>query len=275
MRNLIPYFQNRALSNDEMRRRVPSIFAEAPIAGVSGRYSFLPTASVLESMRDAGWLPVDCGEQRVNLPERRGFQKHMLRFQRQEDIGTERENRGEVVLFNSHDRSCAYQIHAGIFRFVCANGLIVADETFERISIKHSGFRPETVIEGSLQVLDSIPQLMDSVEQMKARRLSLVERKALAIGAIAARWENPETAPVSADKVLEPHRIQDAGNDLYSTLNVVQENIIRGGQKEFRRRDPRTSRRFARTRGVKGLDENLRLNKALWHMAEALRKGDI
>jgi hypothetical protein len=48
----------------------------------------------------------------------------------------------ELVLINSHDRSSAYQLHAGLFRFGCGDGMIVADATFEPISIRHSGFRP-------------------------------------------------------------------------------------------------------------------------------------
>jgi len=269
------FFENRALSKDELRRRVPSVFAETPIAGVSGRYTFLPTATVLDRMQDAGWMPVDCGEQRVNLPERRGFQKHMIRFQRRDDIGTESENRAEVVLLNSHDRSSAYQIHAGIFRFVCSNGMIIADETFEHISIKHYGFNPDSVIEGSMRVLDSIPQIMGNIEAMKARRLSPAESRALAVGAIAMRWDDPAKAPVSPEKILQPRRAADDKSDLYTTVNVIQENVIRGGQKEHGRRHPDTRRPFPRTRGVRGIDENVKLNKALWHMAEALRKWEI
>lgn len=268
-------YQNRALSNEELRSRVPSVFAANPIAGVSERYTFLPTASVLDGMRANGWAPVDASEQRVNVAERRGFQKHMLRFQRLEHIGTEAENRPEVVLLNSHDRSSAYQIHAGIFRFVCSNGLIIADSTFEHISIKHYGFNPDSVIEGSFRVLESIPQLMENVEAMKARRLSSVECRALAVGALALRWEDPSSAPVSPEKLLTPRRGADDQSDLYTVVNVVQENLMRGGQKDFARRDPRTLRRFPRTRGVKAIDENVKLNKALWHMAEELRKGSI
>lgn len=268
-------YHNRALSNAELRSRVPSIFAAAPIHGVSERYAFLPTAVVVDRLGSAGWLPVDCGEQRVNLPERRGFQKHMLRFQRRDDIGTERENRTEVVLLNSHDRSSAYQIHAGVFRFVCSNGMILADETFEHISIKHYGFDPDSVITGSLKVLDSVPQIMGNIEAMKARRLSPAESRALAIGAIAMRWDDPATAPVSPEKLLTPRRYEDDKKDLYTTLNVIQENIIRGGQKDHGRRHPDSRKPFARTRSVKGIDENVKLNKALWHMAEALRKGEI
>ena len=57
---------------------------------------------------------------------------------------------------NSHDKSSAYQLHCGLFRLVCTNGTVVSDGTFQRISIKHSGFNPDSVIEASLKVLTAV-----------------------------------------------------------------------------------------------------------------------
>ena len=258
--NILP--RTDALSNEELRRRVPSVFAAAPIAGVSSRYTFLPTASILDGMRGNGWLPVEASEQRVKYA-RQGFQKHLLKFQRAEHIGTDLANRPEIVLLNSHDKSSAYQLHAGIFRFVCANGMILADATFEHISIKHYGFTPESVIEASFRILDSVPQLMGNVEAMQARELSSTERHALAVGAVALKWEDPDKAPIRPEKLLESRRYDDEKSDLYTTLNVVQENLLRGGQKDYGHRNSRTLRPFPRTRGVRAIDENVKLNKAL------------
>jgi hypothetical protein len=69
-----------AISDDEMRRFAPSVFASKPIEGVSERYSFLPTSSILNGMRENGWVPVRAQEQSVRTEARRGFQKHVVRF---------------------------------------------------------------------------------------------------------------------------------------------------------------------------------------------------
>ncbi len=71
-----------AISDDEMRRFAPSIFASQPIEGVSGRYSFLPTSSILNGMRENGWVPVRAQEQSIRIEAGRGFQKHVVRFAR-------------------------------------------------------------------------------------------------------------------------------------------------------------------------------------------------
>src|SRR5580692_6854425 len=89
-----------AISDDEMRRFAPSVFASQAIEGVSERYSFLPTSSILNGMRENGWVPVRAQEQSVRTEARRGFQKHIVRFARIEHLETWDKNqvRPEVVL---------------------------------------------------------------------------------------------------------------------------------------------------------------------------------
>lgn len=263
--------QIQELDNDALRKAAPSIFAGEAMAGVSDRYSFLPTIEVVEAMRQAGWAPVQASEQRIRTEARQGFQKHVIRFQRFDHLSTaEVGQRPEVVLLNSHDRSSAYQLHAGIFRLVCSNGMIIADGTFAHVSIRHAGFTPERVIKASAEVLDDVPRLMDHVSSFQDRKLSEPERKAFAEAALLLRYDSLEEAPVRADKVLEHRRREDNGNDLWTTLNVVQENMIRGGLKDYSKRKP-DGKRHPRTRAVAGIDENVKLNKALWHLAEVLK----
>ena len=261
-----------ALSDEELRRCVPSIFAAEPIETVSDRYSFLPTYSVLKGMRENGWLPVRAEQQSVRTEARRGFQKHLIRFARAEHLGSWEKNqvRPEVVLLNSHDKSSAYQLHCGLFRLVCSNGMVVADATFQRISIKHSGFNPDSVIEASFDVLGAVPDIMNKVQLFQDRILTDPERLALATGAATYRWADPGKAPVNPSVLLNPRRFGDGARDLWTTMNTVQENIIRGGQRDYSRRRPDGSR-MPKSRAIKGIDEDLKLNKALWHMAENLR----
>jgi hypothetical protein len=261
---------NTPLNNEQLRSVAPSIFAGQAMPGVSAAYKFLPTIQVVEGLRKEGWEPVWVSEQQVRLESRLGFQKHMIRFQHRDLIQHESEYRPEVVLINSHDRSSAYQVHAGIFRLVCGNGMIVSDSTFERVSIRHAGFEPAKLIEASFRVLGSIPLLAENVETFKARRLSAAESKAFAEGAILLKYDDLSLAPIGAEALLEARRSDDNGADLWSTFNRVQENLIRGGLKDRTRRKE-NGRLHPRSRAVSGLDENVRLNKALWHLAEALK----
>jgi hypothetical protein len=57
-------------------------------------------------------------------------------------------------------------------------------------------------------------------------------------------------------------------------FNTVQENVFRGGQRDYSRRRP-DGCRMPKSRAIKGIDEDLKLNKALWHVAELLRTQGI
>ncbi len=262
------------LTDEQIHNEAPSVFAVQPVSTVSDKYTFLPTSQIIGRMRQEGWAPVNAEQQRVRVEHRRGFQKHLVRFQRRETIARVGEYAAEICLVNSHDGGSAYQIHAALFRFVCANGLMVSDGACEHIAIRHSGHEADEVIEASFRMLASIPQLTQNVEAFRSRQLTAQEQHDFAAQAILLRWDDAKLAPVNPAKLLWPRRSEDAGNDLWSTFNRVQENLLQGGLKDYTRRNE-DGHRFARTRAVTGLDENVKLNKALWELAEMLRTGRL
>jgi hypothetical protein len=67
--------------------------------------------------------------------------------------------------------------------------------------------------------------------------------------------------------VLRPRRAAESAPDLWSTFNVLQENLVRGGLPTHTKNGRRQS-----TRAVQGLDANLSLNRALWMLAEEMRR---
>ena len=262
------------LSDEQIRVQAPSVFAAAPVAGVSERYTFLPTAQIVGRMRQEGWAPVEVQQQAVRVEGRMGFQKHLIRFQRRDQIARPGDYTPEIALVNSHDRSSAYQIHGALYRVVCSNGLIVSDSTIERVSIRHSGHEADQVIEASFRMLAQIPQLTERVNAFRARQLTPGEQHTFAERALKLRWDDVKLAPVGVEKILWPRRTEDTGADLWSVYNRVQENLLRGGQRDYHQRR-QDGRRIGRSRPISGLDESIKINKALWELAEALRTGKL
>ena len=228
--NPISIHERVELPDEQLRVLAPSIFAAQAMPSVSSRYAFVPTSQLVSRLRDAGWAPVSAVQQRVKLDERRGFQKHLIRFQRRDVVPVKGEYTPELCLINSHDRSSAYQLHAGLYRFICANGMFVGDgDAFERVSIRHAGFTPDEVIDASFRILDQVPAITASVESFRARRLTDAESSAFAAAALRLRYDDPHTAPVGPEKLLEARRYEDAGDNLWNVLNRLQENLCRGG----------------------------------------------
>jgi hypothetical protein len=71
---------------------------------------------------------------------------------------------------------------------------------------------------------------------------------------------------VTTEQVLRPRRSADTAPDLWTTFNAVQENILRGGLLARNAQGSRT-----RTREIRGIDQNVKLNRALWMLAEEMR----
>src|SRR5262249_27109393 len=145
----------------------PSVFAQAPMRGLSQRYTFVPTTEIIAGLREKHWLPVQVEEQRVRSETRIGFQKHLVRFRRAEQMETLDEWNAELVLTNSHDAACAYLIQIGIYRRLCSNGLVVSDDSFEGLRFRHAGLKAQAVVEASFQILELVPKITVVIEAFR------------------------------------------------------------------------------------------------------------
>ena len=264
-------FKAAALSDQSLRNQAPSIFAEGPMACVSRRYTFVPTAQIVDGLRREDWVPVSVEEQSIRKEERRGFQKHLIRFRRAEQMQTLAEWNVELVLMNSHDTGCAYQLHAGIFRRICSNGLVLSEGSFQAIRFRHSGLETEAVVEASFRVLSSMDRVGELVHRFSERMLLPHESLALANHALRLRYDSEGTPPVDPDTLLKVRRPEDERDDLWTTLNRLQENLIRGGASDHHR-DKRGKLRSVRA--LRGIDSRVSLNKALWGLAERVANGE-
>lgn len=224
----------------------------------SERYSFIPTTRVLGVLADYGWQPSKVIEARTR--KNQGFQKHIVRL-RQE--GVTGEEIPEIVLFNSHMGSAAFKLMSGIFRLICGNGLIVGD-TWESHSIRHVGYTDELVESAAKALSVSSMKAIGQVERFRAIELSRPERIAFGEAAVAL-VNDGEKFTMQPDALLGARRWDDRASDLWTTLNVVQENVIRGGVRRVN-----SDGRRARTRAVASADGNIKLNQALWTLAEKM-----
>jgi hypothetical protein len=271
---------NETLSIDQMRAYVPSLFAERPHESRSDRYVFIPSVSIMESLMAEGFLPVEARQGRTRDESRRGFTKHMVRFRKQGDVARARKVGDvsfEVMLRTGHDGTASWDFMAALMRLVCLNGMCVDDGTIASVHVYHRGNRQQIldkVIEGAYEVVSQAPIVIDAVDNWAGIELNRDERLALAESARVVRFGDSEgkvETPIQASQLLIPRRPADQGNDLWRTFNVLQENTVRGGISamghDAHGRPHRTT-----TREVRGIDQDVKLNKALWLLAESMAK---
>jgi hypothetical protein len=257
-----------ALSDDQLRRVAPSIFATEAHESRSARFAPVPTVTVLDGLRREGFEPVFAAQSGTHDDSRRDFTKHMLRLRHRGEgramkVG---DSVFEIVLVNANDGSAAYQMLPGVFRLVCLNGLMVGN-AYDEVKVRHSGNAVHDVIEGAFRVLSEAPRVAGQVEAFRGITLNRDEREAFAEAAHALRFEG-ET-PIRAAQLLQPRRRDDVGADLWTTFNVAQENIIRGGLSAMGR-NAAGQRRRTTSREVQGIDQNRALNRALWTLSERM-----
>lgn len=261
---------NRPLTNDEIGFYAPSVLAATAHESRGDRYGFIPTIDVLNSLRKEGFEPFEVRQTKVKDAGKREHTKHLVRMRHPNALALDASAEvPEIILVNSHDGSSSYQLLSGFFRFVCSNGLIAGD-VCDDIRIRHQGNVIDNVIEGSYRVLDNIELANNRIGLYKDVKLDREEQLAFADAAIDLRWDRDVitmVAPVEAKNLISVRRTADYASDAWTTLNVVQENLIKGGVRSVSAKGRR-----GRTREVGGVNENVKLNRAVWTLMDHLVK---
>ena len=264
-----------ALSDHQLRAIAPAIFAEQEHDSRSDRYAFVPTSAIVGGLRKEGFQPVWAAACKTRSADRKSHSKHMIRFRREGELVAG--SIPEVVLVNSHDGSSSYQLHAGAFRFICANGMIVPEGMAHVVRVKHTGNILDNVIEGSFTVVKEADEALQEASEWQGIPLKPDVQEAFAEMALHARFGTSEEDPRKADtnvtvqQMLRARRAEDrdhqgpfAKRDVFHTFQTLQENAMKGGILTI---DPETQRRN-RTRPVQGIDQTVGVNKQLAFLAK-------
>jgi hypothetical protein len=250
------------LSNEILKEKASSIFATSPSFEVSDRYAFIPTIEVVDMFRNNSWYPVEAKESFVRLSKNQGYQKHLIIFRYISDFLSNQDEAIEIVLTNSHNRTSSFIIQAGVFRFICANGLVVANNLFEKISIRHIGFKESEVKRAIKRIVASIDKINERINFYKQIELSKDEQLSLARASKIIRFKAYQQIDIR--DLLKPHRKEDEDNDLWRVFNRIQENVIRGG---VRGKNILTNRNFT-SKPVKSIDSLISINEKLFDLTD-------
>jgi hypothetical protein len=245
---------------DAMRKHVPALFATHAHPKMSGRYAFTNTYEILMWMHKQGFRvsSVAGGTSEYN--------KFMVRM-RNTNYDPKNGTAPELCTLDSHDGSRALQNLLGAIKFACMNGCIAGDIMYAR-RYRHTDPDIMSKIMLDLQDIDEhTKRLTARINDMRNYNTTIGERIALADAAINERY-GTESVSDYADmrkNALYVRRAEDSDTDLYTVLNVVQENIIRGGLTYVN-----SNRRLQRMRSIGAVDRNLHINQRIWLEAERI-----
>tara|TARA_R100001244_G_scaffold52153_2_gene45282 strand:+ start:523 stop:1425 length:903 start_codon:yes stop_codon:yes gene_type:complete len=295
---MIDLSKSKKLSKRDLNEIAPSIFKTVPSPEVTDKYTHIPTEKVIDDMELLGWNVVDAKEVKARTKGTVGYQKHLVVF-RNDDVvinqipeGITRDDKSptgyrksdgtfakdfrneeiqklnsvypQILLTNSHDGKNAFQFTAGLFRMICENGIVIADEELNNIKMRHMGYTFEDLQVLISDMVKKLPLTVDAMNKMKEVELANEQVVQLAKDLLNIRVEGTDNTPSenSEFEVITTQRKEDEGNGLWEVFNVVQENIINGN---FHYRTKSGKERQARI--IKNFKQDMDMNKKMFSKA--------
>lgn len=238
--------------------------AEGQHTSRSSKYSFLPTTSVIDKFKDAGWDLWNQQEARVRDLNRHGFQKHLLTFRKDFAKAEVEEYVVQAIVENSHDGTSSFKLFAGVYVKKCHNGLIVADKTFISISIRHVRIDKVNISRLMSKFVEDTTFVHQDINRMQMKLMNDDECATYLTNARKLRWDD-DSVPLH---ILEKNcRTGETTRNLWGLFNIVQENMLKG---KVYRRIPSFLNSYEDTirkvRPVDGIDQKVSLNRKLWDL---------
>lgn len=265
------------LSKDQVKEVCPVAFKTAPTnPNVTDKYLFVNTETIIDDLDKLGWKPVSAA-MRKSRGKESIFSKHMVTFQNPDIMIKSKDGDDafpRIILSNSHDGLQAFTFSVGIFRLVCSNGLVVADEKFSDFKIKHKGYTFGELRNVVSQAVKDLPNKVEVLNKMKSKILTKEEKQKLALNAMLIRAGiTPDSEKAkkfeydqeTLEDILEPKREADKGDDLWRTFNVIQEKITQGDFHAALK-----GAKVRKVRKIKSFEKDLEVNKKLFRLATAL-----
>ena len=208
----------RALTEDELRKLAPSIFAKTAHESRSERFQPIPTIEVLRGLEKEGFVAVGAKQSSSRTESKADYTKHLIRLRRIDDgkIYSVGDTVCEILLKNANDGSSAYELMAGLFRVRCLNSLVTQTGTIEEIKVRHSGDVQAKVIDGTYTVLKAAENALAAPQDWSTLRLNSDEKEILAQSAHMLRFGDADgavTTPIQPAQLLKQRRADDVSDD--------------------------------------------------------------
>ena len=259
------------LTDEQIREVCPVAFTEKASNEVSKHYTHIPTNQVIDDMRELGWGVIQAQQVAARKNVTKGYQKHMIVF-RHPDLMVEGQDGDnvwpQIIMTNSHDGKNSFTFQAGMYRLVCSNGLVIADQEFGSMKIRHMGYDFDTLRETINEMVEKLPLTVESMNKFKNTELSEPQKYDLARKALETRLKVQENQKVDQvykidlDEFLKPVRKEDAGDDLWSVFNLVQEKVVEGDFEYI------SGVKMRKARKIKNFKQDLDVNQKLFEVAK-------
>lgn len=262
-------------SDADLRKLVPAAFSETFSPNLTDKYSHFSTQLFLDAFKKIGWEPYSAKQNGSSIHSR-----HMIRMMNPDldYIQVKGDKiKPQLIIDNSHDGFSKAQIHLGVFRLICSNGLVISTPGLST-SIKwlHVGINQQVMIDILSETAEQYKVIGSNISNMQQIQLLRDQKQEFAIKALAYRDPQKfinEDGTINDKKIhsmidiadiYEPVRTEDESDDLWTLFNVIQERTVNG---LFETTSPKG--RKSSPKIITNSKRNLEYNKKLWTLAES------
>lgn len=253
------------MTNEVILDQCNALNASKAIDKASTRYAFINSRQVTDYLKSIGFMPVSYNEARANKLSKKGYTRHCIQFTHP-DFKINDEVQARLIVLNSHDTGSALRLMVGIYRMVCANGLVVGNTWAEKRYI-HIGLDLFEVAKGARDLIGQGNKLAEIIRAMVVTELSVTDTNAFLSDAVQTLLPNYLHNLDTLSQVNRSKRLADQGNSLWVTFNRVQEHILGGGISYLTTNNLNNRSRWNSTRRIKSLTRQVEVNQVLWNIA--------
>jgi hypothetical protein len=245
----------------------PAVGNEKIHESCSEKYSLVSTRRVAERLINSGWELIGGKQGGTRIEGMENFTRHSVLLSlphlKDEVLGVQ----PYISFQNAHAGRGSAQARVGAYRGACANEVMFGALVEVKCRARHTGNAEESVMDAIGLVACRMPEILQQAREWSKFETTQDQRIELAEAGLTARFGEDRSKwavdPFSVQSFCR--RNEDAGNDLWTSVNVVQENILR----PWRKGDiNETTGKRNVFRSVSAIESLARINTALVRKAE-------
>jgi hypothetical protein len=270
---------NDFLTSDQIHARAPAVYAHDYAEDLSTKYGNFNSANAIEVMNDYGYGVTQAAQVKGRSEKSNIYGQHLMAFAKRHEINALSEQQPEIIFYNSHDGKSSMKLFAGIYRFVCSNG-IIAGEGFDQRMIHY-----KSNLDSFENLLTYTAAKLESVTDFTARLQRITPDQEIinhfTKQALSTRYDYLGNTPVGSlitnmfdtravRQALAVTRREDMADDAWTIFNRVQESVLRGGFDVLgpRKRYGKKFIGYKKTKAINSVKENVTINRKLWDIAQ-------
>lgn len=250
----------------------------------SRHYDFISTSNLFEMFSSHGYNCEEINRRKTRKADKKGFEKHsfavyggeqLSKYELFSDKGTPR-----IIVTNSHCGDSSLILRVGYFRHVCSNGLLVSEDIFQPITLRHRNLTEDMIMMAVEQAAAQYEDIMGYFKYLMETVPTEAERKEYAQKVAESRLSVSSRQVESienSEDLLEANRDEDTVNTWWHLINTVQENVI--GKPvaltyTFKALDKEnkevTKTRKTSVKPIRNIEANMRLNQSVFAIANEI-----